>query len=264
MAAPEQPPQRTIVDTATTTTTAESTASEADAGASAFPVEQKADRFVPYYTMFHPKGDADATFSLFRPFQPFSVKNDRQEVIAYMTAGSDGQLIAYTVNGVLPKGPNVVGANISSDVNFSPKVTQIGSVGSEVVYGDLQMVPVGDSLVWTRPVYVESTTVGQPQVRLIVAYNNGEVGFGESLEEALEQLFPGLKVNLGDVVGGAAVPVDPTGPTADATASELLAQAEELFSDAEAALKAGDLGLYKEKVDAARDLVAQALDMLGA
>ena len=30
------------------------------------------------------------------------------------------------------------------------------------------------------------------------------------------------------------------------------------------ALKKGDLGLYKEKVDAARDLVAQALDLLGA
>lgn len=264
LAAPEQPPQRTTIDTGTTTTTAESTATEADAGASSFPVEQKADRFVPYYTMFHPNGSIDATFSLFRPFQPFSVKNDRQEVIAYMTAGSDGQLIAYTVNGVPPKGPNVVGANISSDVNFSPKVTQLGSVGSEVVYGDLQMVPVGDSLVWTRPVYVESTSVGQPQVRLIVAYNNGEVGFGESLEEALVQLFPGLKVKLGDVVGAPSAPIDPNAPTPDATASELLAQAEELFADAEAALKKGDLGLYKEKVDAARDLVAQALDLLGA
>ena len=58
LAAPEQPPQRVTIDNATTTTTADSNTAEADAGASSFPVEQKADRFVPYYTMFHPDGSS--------------------------------------------------------------------------------------------------------------------------------------------------------------------------------------------------------------
>ena len=261
LAAPEQIAVRNSAETPVVTTTSEAGTTEVDAGASSFPVERKADRFVPYYAMFHPNGDAEAQFSLYRPFQPFSVKNDRREMVAYMTADSSGRLIAYTVSGALPEGPNVVGANISTDQAFSPAVTGLALAGSDVVYGDLQMIPVGDSLLWTRPVYVKSQTVGQPQVRLIVAYYNGEVGFGDSLEAALVQLFPGLSIDLGDVVGAPAAPVDPAAPGTE-TASELLQRAEKLFNEADVALKDGDLGTYQVKVDAAKDLVAQALDML--
>jgi hypothetical protein len=158
----------------------------------------------------------------------------------------------------------VVGANISTDSRFTSVVTVLGSVGSEVVYGDLQALPVGDGIVWARPVYVESQTVGQPQVRLVVAYYNGEVGFGESLEIALAQLFPGLDVDLGDVVGGAAEPTNPDEPATDVTASDLLNQAEQLFEDADAALAKQDFATYGEKMKEARALVAQALDLLGA
>ena len=56
-------------------------------------------------------------------------------------------------------------------------------------------------------------------------------------------------------------PDDPDEPT-DATASELLQQAEELFNEAEAALTAGDLGTYQAKIDEARALVAEALDLI--
>lgn len=265
LAAPEQPPSRnTGITPVDTVAPAETAATEVDAGASSFPVEQKADRFVPYYAMFHPEGDEVAEFSLYRPFQPFSVKNDRREMVAYMTADSNGRLIAYTVSGVLPEGPNVVGANISTDQDFSPAVTGLALAGSDVVYGDLQMIPVGDSLMWTRPVYVKSSTVGQPQVRLIVAYYKGEVGFGESLEVALAQLFPGLSIDLDDVVGAPDEPVDPEDPDnpVAATASELLQQAEELFNEADAALTDGDLGTYQSKVDEAKALVVQALDLL--
>ena len=261
LAAPEQP-NKSSVSVTVTTDPAESATAEVDAGASSFPTEQKADRFVPYYTMFHANGDAASTFTMFRPFQPFSVKNERREMVAYMTADSSGQLVAYEVGGSLPEGPNVVGANISTDRAFTSTVTVLGSVGSEVVYGDLQAIPVGDSLVWARPVYVESQTVGQPQVRLIVAYYRGEVGFGESLEIALAQLFPGLKIDIGDVVGGIAEPTDPNEPAPDSTASDLLNQAEQLFEDADAALGEQDFATYGEKMKAARDLVAQALDLL--
>ncbi len=124
------------------------------------------------------------------------------------------------------------------------------------------MIRVADSLLWARPVYVESESVGQPQVRLVVAYYNGEVGFGESLGEALGQLFPGLNVDLGDVEGVDATPTDPDAPPDDATAAELLQEADDLFEEAEQALEAGDLGKYQDKVEAARKLVQRALELL--
>jgi uncharacterized membrane protein (UPF0182 family) len=266
LAAPEQPPTQNSLnnDLTSTTEVLDTQTVEADAGESSFPTEQKADRFVPYYSMFHAAGDATSTFELFRPFQPFSVKNERRELVAYMTADASGALVAHTVTGTLPEGPNVVGANISTDSRFTSVVTVLGSVGSEVVYGDLQALPVNDGIVWARPVYVESQTVGQPQVRLVVAYHNGEVGFGESLEIALTQLFPGLDIDLGDVVGGTVKPTNPDENAPDVTASDLLNQAEQLFEDADAALAQQDFATYGEKMKEARALVAQALDLLGA
>lgn len=261
LAAPDQPPQGGVGEV-TTDTTADSESAEDDAGAANFATEASADRFIPYYAMFHPTGSDESSFRIFRPFQPFSVKNERLEMISYMTATPDGQLIAYEVTGTLPEGPLVVGANISSDGEFAPIVTQLGLAGSRVVFGDLQMFPVADGLLWARPVYVESESAGQPQVRLVVAYYNGEVGFGESLGEALGQLFPGLNVDFGDVVGAEVTPTNPDDPPDDATAAELLADAEDLFAAAEQALQDGDLGEYQDKVEAARELVQRALDLL--
>ncbi|MEQ1874865.1 MAG: UPF0182 family protein, partial [Ilumatobacteraceae bacterium] len=261
LAATDQPPQRGATDVTTDTTTETETAEE-DAGTDSFATETSADRFIPYYAMFHPNGDEESSFRIFRPYQPFSVKNERREMISYMTATADGRLVAYEVGGVAPEGPYVVGANISSDSEFAPVITGLGLAGSRVFFGDLQMIPIADGLLWARPVYVESESAGQPQVRLVVAYYNGEVGFGESLGEALGQLFPGLNIDLGDVVGVAATPTDPSTPPDDATAAELLAQADELFEDAEQALQDGDLGEYQDKVEAARELVQRALELL--
>ena len=261
LAAPDQPPQGSNSQVTTDTTADSETAAE-DAGTDNFATEASADRFVPYYAMFHPAGSDESSFRIFRPYQPFSVKNERLEMVSYMTATSDGQLIAYEVNATLPEGPFVVGANISNDAEFAPRVTLLGSVGSRVVYGDLQMIPVADGLMWARPVYVESESSGQPLVRLVVVYYDGEVGFGESLGEALSQLFPGLNIDLGDVVGVDATPTDPDAPPDDATAAELLAQADGLFEDAEQALQDGDLGEYQDKVEAARELVQRALELL--
>ena len=261
LAAPEQPPQNGGSDTATTPTT--TVAATASSGEESFATETNAARFVPYYGMFHADGDEAASFQLFQPFQPFSVKNEQRQLVAYMTADADGTLTAYAVQGTLPDGPNVVGNNISTDKKFAPEVTVLGLAGSEVVYGDLQMVPVADSVVWMRPVYVESSTEQQPQVRLVVAYYDGKVGFGESFGEALGQLFPGLDINTGDVVGDDVTdPTDPTEPNPDATASELLADAQQLFEEADAALAESDFATYGEKVKAARELVDQALELL--
>ena len=73
-----------------------------------------------------------------------------------------------------------------------------------------------------------------------------------------------LNVDLGDVEGVAATPTDPNAPPDDATAADLLAEADSLFDEAEQALQAGDLGKYQDKVEAARELVQRALDLLNA
>jgi len=237
--------------------------------ASDFAVESNAARFEPYYTMFHPKGTDVATFELYRPFQPFSTTDQRKELVAYMTASSDpatlGKLTAYVVAAdPSAVGPFTIGSAMVADPNVSKDVTIFNQQGSRVNFGDLQMLPLADGVMWVRPMYVQSESSGLPQVKRIIVNYRGEIGLGASLEEALAAIFPGFDATVGDVAG--TVTTQPGGgtkpPTQSATATDLLAQAEQLFADADAALKKGDLGTYAAKVNAARDLVQQAIDLI--
>ncbi len=129
------------------------------------------------------------------------------------------------------------------------------------------MLPVADGLLWMMPMYVESEGAGVPQIQRIMVWADNRVGYGETFSEALTDLYPGLSAELNDV-GGATDPDQPDDPDpeeepgADLTAQELLEQADELFADADAALAEGDFATYDEKMDAARELVQQALDLL--
>ncbi|MFZ4721113.1 MAG: UPF0182 family protein, partial [Ilumatobacteraceae bacterium] len=236
-----------------------------------FAGESDAARFVPYYTMFHPSGEENATFELYRPFQPFSTTDQRKELIAYMTASSDpatyGKLVAWELPAsALPDGPNTIGAAMATDPQVSETITLLGQQGSAVAFGDLQMIPVAGGVVWIAPLYVESDTAGQPLLRRMVAYYDGKVAIGTDIASSLNQLFPGFDAEIGDVSGTTPDgPVDPgKPPTQDQTAQQLLDEAQQLFDQADVALRAGDLGTYADKVAQARDLVAQALALLNA
>jgi hypothetical protein len=75
-----------------------------------------------------------------------------------------------------------------------------------------------------------------------------------TLNEAIDVIFG---TDSGDPGTG---PDDPV--QVDGTVAELLQQAEDAFNAADAALRAGDLARYAEQVDAAQELIAQALALI--
>jgi uncharacterized protein len=167
----------------------------------------------------------------------------------------------------LPDGAYTVGAAMDADETISEQATLLGRGGSRVEYGDLQMIPAGDGVLWARPFYVESSTAGQREVKFVIVEYNGAVGFGPSLASAIADIFPGFSADLGDVVsGGEEQPGEEEEPPVDETAQELLQRAEQLFNEADDALQESppDLATYGAKIAEARDLVQQALELLEA
>ncbi|MEY2610068.1 MAG: hypothetical protein RLZZ128_717 [Actinomycetota bacterium] len=239
-------------------------------------------RFEPYYTLFHAP-DSDATtgvFSLLRPFVPFSSDDTRKELRAVMVVSSDpatyGQLKVYKYGGTLPAGPATVAAELDSNPSISPVITQLDQRGSRVIFGQLQMVPVGKGLVWVRPLYVRPDDTGSKQVfvRRVLAWHDGEAVIGNTLTEAIGRLFPNANVDLGEITDTGSSEPDTTDPgttdpgttdpgTSVTDPAALLEEAQSLFDEADAALRDGDLGAYQDKVGEAQDLIAQALQLLG-
>ena len=265
------------------------------AAQSTFADESNTNRFIPYYTMFDtsaPGEPANETFVILRPFVPFSTNDARTELQAYMTASSDpqtyGQLTSYIVeetNNRLPDGPLRVASQAESTEAISRRVSldNVGGGGTEVRFGDLQLIQVAQGLVWVRPYYVavpqnsaEVTSVTEYR-GVIVSYNDRAV-LEDTVSEALTALFPGFEGAIDETIdqptepdaGGDSGGEDPSVPTPDPDPSEssgddpvaLLEQADQAFLEADAALADGDLGAYQAKIAEARQLIADAFALL--
>lgn len=251
-------------------------------------------RFEPYYTIFHAPNisESSGVFSMLRPFVPFSSDDSRKELRAFMVVSSDprtyGKITIYEMFDPLPDGPATIAAEFGSNPIVSQQVTLLDQRGSRVVFGDLQLVPVANGLVFVRPLYVRPDDASEKQVfvRKFLASYNKTVVISDDLSSAIAALFPGFTNDLGDRLDdGTAVtttttPGSPvtttTAPTTTSppstidtgsmTASELLAQAETLFNEADAALGAipPNFALYQQKLEQARELIRRAIELVGS
>ncbi len=237
-------------------------------------------RIDPYYLLMRLPGEDELSFVMLRPFVPVSTADTRKELTAFMVAKSDpddyGQLQTFVMpRGDPPDGPAIVGANMQQDEEVSELQTLLGGQGSDVQFGNLVIIPIEESLLYVRPFYVVAPTTQIPELRKVIVSFNREVVVQDTLEQALEQLFPSdaAAPTTPAPDQGAAPPGIPGGPPAEGSPSpelpadddvaSLLARAATAFDEAQAALQAGDLGLYQQRVQAAAALVARARDLSG-
>ncbi|MDH3705645.1 MAG: UPF0182 family protein, partial [Acidimicrobiia bacterium] len=119
----------------------------------------------------------------------------RKELTAFMVAHSDfdryGELIAYEMPTREVPGPAIVASNISTEGDISSELTQLNQQGSTVQFGDLVLLPIGDSIVYSRAMYVEASGTTLPRVQFVIAVDGDRVAFSTSLAGALKQLVPG-------------------------------------------------------------------------
>jgi uncharacterized membrane protein (UPF0182 family) len=161
-------------------------------------------------------------------------------MIAWVAARNDDENYGQVVSYRFPKdtsvfGPSQVGARIDADPIISAQTTLWDQSGSLVTRGNLIVTPVGDTLVYLQPVYLQSTSSSFPEFQKIVAATSTKVVWGDTLAQALNLL-----------VGGGVV--DPGGGTEPTDISGLVTRASELYAQAQEALRSGDFGLYGERV----------------
>ncbi len=269
------PNQQSTLDNTTASTDAVNQQTADDTGSTS-------QRFTPYYTMFHPPGtDTTGTFSILRPFAPYSKNDKRPELRSFMLASSDpetyGQLTAYIVTNE-PDGPAKVANNAESEAEISRQITLLDTNGSQVQFGDMQLVPIATGLLYIRPMYVLVNKQAEFR-KVIVSYNSNAV-IDDSIGGALSQLFPSFSGNVGDRPatstttpggstgsGGTSTTTPTTNPStggADQTPNELLQQAQNLFDAADAALQKTppDYTTFGADQTKARALIAQAIQIL--
>jgi uncharacterized membrane protein (UPF0182 family) len=108
------------------------------------------------------------------------------------------------------------------------------------------MVPLDQSVLYIRPLYVTSTSNPLPQLRYVIAVFNQVVSIEPTLTGALSGV---LGAGIGS--GGGSSTGPSTGPSKGGqTASDYLKRAVADYTNAQAALQAGNLGQYQSDVNA--------------
>jgi uncharacterized protein len=228
----------------------------------AIEIEGKPVMMQPYYMLMKLPGEAQPEFLQMLPFTP----RRKDNMAAWMVARSDGENYGRMLVFQFPKqkvifGPRQVVARISQDQVISPQITLWNQQGSQVIQGTLLVVPIEESLIYIRPLYLRAAGGRIPELkRVIVAYQN-QIVMEETLPAALNRLFgPGAaRVTQTDLERiqaereaepatepGVAPPPRP--PAVGDALAGLAAQAQGHYQRALAAQRAGDWAQYGEEI----------------
>ena len=114
-------------------------------------------------------------------------------MVGWLAARSDGgnygKLAAYN----FPKdkqvdGPEQVEARIDNDQEISAWFTLRCSEGSTCIRGNLLVIPIGNSILYAEPIYIQAEGVSFPELKKVVLATKDNVVMGDSLEDALTML----------------------------------------------------------------------------
>jgi len=226
-------------------------------------------RMEPYYLYITLPGEEEPSFLILQPFVPVSADNKQTRLVSFMVAKSDpgeyGDMTAFEMpEGRQVLGPSQVDNEIRTTEAITEQLTLLSRGGSSVIQGSLQLIPVGDSIVYVRPYYVQGTGGASfPQFRFVVVFSpgSGNPVRAPTVDRALNILFgvaPEEEIPP-DGTPPDATPPDATPPDtgADDVAS-LLDQAAQLYEEAQQALAEGDLGRYQELINEVGDLIERA------
>jgi uncharacterized membrane protein (UPF0182 family) len=205
----------------------------------------------PYYTIMKLSGEKAPEFIQMLPFTPARKDN----LASWMVARSDGEDYGRMMVFQFPKqkvvfGPRQIVARIAQDQAISPQITLWDQQGSEVLHGTLLVIPIEESLLYIRPLYLRSAGGKIPELkRVVVAYQN-EIVMERTLDEALERLFPS---------GGRATPLRAAAPAAGRKPSSpdqtLSTRAVEHYRRALEAQRGGDWARYGQELEQLGELL---------
>ncbi len=206
-------------------------------------------RVEPYYVTLRLAGGAAPEFVLILPLAAAG----RDNMISWMAARNDpphyGELVVYR----FPKarivfGPMQVESRINQDPTISQQLTLWNQQGSQVIRGNLLVIPIEDGLLYVEPLYLQAERSQLPELKRVIVASGARIVMAPTLDEALAGLFTGRPSAPAAPSGPA--PTAPSGAApADAAARALAEEALTIYRGAQERLRAGDLQGYSREIE---------------
>lgn len=213
----------------------------------------------PYYMIMRLPNEKQEDFMLITPFTPANKNN----MVAWLSANCDGtsygQLVVYKFSkDKLVFGPMQIEARINQDPTISQFLTLVSQRGSTVTKGPLLVIPLGGSLLYVQPLYIQAEQGELPELKRVFVSYADQVVMEASLADALTRLF-GQAAEAPSPAAGTAAPATatPSTTTLSPQVSSLIQQALDHYNKAIEAQKAGDWATYGTEIQALQDTLNQ-------
>ena len=252
----------------------------------------------PYYLSIQMPGQEQPYFSLTTTYTP----KNRQNLISFMAVNADvrsddyGQIRALRVSSNTQiDGPGQVANAFETDPQVATELSLLRQGDAETRPGNLLTLPVGNGLLYVQPVYVvrASGDAAYPLLRRVLVQFGGKIGYDDTLQGALDQIFQGESGAETEEEGGIdddaapdedgapgeeeqTPPDDETPPPDDETTppddnqppregdlAQAIADAQQAWADAQAAQADGRWADYGEALQRLEDALARAEQLSG-
>lgn len=211
----------------------------------------------PYYVILRLPGETKNEYVLTQPFTP----NNKDNLIAWLAARSDsenyGQLVTYRFpKQELVYGPLQIEGRIDQDPEISAQITLWNQSGSQVIRGNLLVLPIDNSLLYVEPLYLQAISGQIPELKRVIVVSGNQVVMRTNLAEGLKALFsPAVPTQT--ATESPTSPPETEVPPANATpaaeplsqdANQLAITASNHYDAAQKALQNGDWTTYGEEL----------------
>ena len=235
----------------------------------------------PYYLSIKWPKDKSPVFSQTTVFVPKGRSNlaSYLSVVAEATSPDYGKLRVLRMSDTHQiDGPGQTFNAINTDPKVAERLRPFLNQGAaSATYGNLLTLPMGNGLLYVAPIYTmrQGNTGSYPALAFVVVRFGAHVGIGNTLQQALDEVFAGSAgADTGEKPTGTPSPTPsgtaspsatPSGtaqPNNPAAAAQL-EKAQQAFVAADAALRKGDLATYQATVNEAKAALAEALRLMG-
>ena len=204
---------------------------------------EQTDGFVRHIVMRLP-GESQPEFIVMRPFTP----RQKDNLAAWMVARNDGDQYGQLVSYRFPRqslvfGPTQIVNRINQDTEVARQVSLWDQRGSEVIRGELLVIPIEESLIYVQPLYLRAQGGRIPELKRVIVAHEGRVAMEETLDRGLARLFGAQSDTRRPPSAASAARTDTT-TTAAEPRDDLVRQAADHYERARAAQRNEDWATY--------------------
>jgi uncharacterized membrane protein (UPF0182 family) len=213
----------------------------------------------PYYVIMRLPGEEKEEFLLMLPFTPVNKNN----TIGWLAARCDGENYGKLLAYYFPKerlvyGPSQIENRIQQDTVITEQLALWSRGGSNVIRGNLLLIPLGKSNLYVEPVFLQAEAGGLPELKRVIVAVGEQIAMEPTLMESIAAVF-GTELppaepaptppSPAEPVPKPPAPAEPETPVA-ADIADLVEEARQHYDRAQEYLKAGDWSGYGRELEA--------------